>query len=78
MKKYTKEELAEKAEGYFEQHPSVDKFIATEDGMFFTNESFAKNHNSTVVKGELVEIKRSSQAVEEAPVEESKGKKAKK
>ena len=58
MKKYTKEELAEMAQGYFEHHPSVKKFIATEDGQFFTesNESAAKDHNSKVVKGQLVEI----------------------
>ena len=71
MKKYSEKELNEKAEAYFQQHPSVDKFIATEDGMFFTegNLSAAKDHNSKVVKGELVSVKRPAEAPKEVEPE---------
>lgn len=64
MKKYTEKELAEMAKGYFNQNPSVKQFFATQDGMFFTNENLAKNHNSTVVKGEVLEIGKKTEAPE--------------
>lgn len=38
--------LKEKAKSYFEQHPGVDLFFATEDGMFFTkaNRGYGQDH----------------------------------
>lgn len=37
--------LEEQAASYFEEHPGVDFFYATEDGMFFQDQDFAVNHN---------------------------------
>lgn len=46
MKKYSPEELKDKAGEYFDSHPGVDVFYYTEDGNFFTSKKYAQAHAS--------------------------------
>jgi hypothetical protein len=43
-----KEQLAQEAKQYFETHPTVDVFHATEDGMFFIERNHAVNHARSI------------------------------
>lgn len=74
MKKYDISELRRKAATYFKSNPEAKEFFVTEDGMFFTNESLAKDHNKKQVKGELHKITQTAVLAQEAIDEKAKEK----
>jgi hypothetical protein len=65
MQKFDKPALRRKAATYFKSNPEAKEFFATEDGMFFINQSLAKDHNRSQVKGELHTITRNAVIAQE-------------
>jgi hypothetical protein len=72
MQKFDKPALRRKAATYFNSNPEAKQFFATEDGMFFTNQSLARDHNRSQVKGELHTITRNAVIAQEVIDEKPK------